>query len=393
MSMYDDIIKKKSKEWNAEHLMDGARMSSGDKLPFSSPLMNWSTYGGIPRNKISEFFGAPGAGKSTSAVDICKNAYPIFVQEHEERKMELRKIAATGNKGAKAELEELEENGPKKILYVDLEHSFDSAWAKTIGIKPEEIDIMQPPDVYAEQLLQTVQELIATGQVGLIVLDSIPSLVTQAELDKKFGERTVASLAGLLTIFFRKVVPLLTRYQCTLIYINQIRENMDNPYVVKTPGGQAPIFYSSLRILFQIGKPVDFAGNELLMSAENPAGYLVNAKIVKQKSAPNDRRNASYYLMCQSGIREDMDFAQLAIKKYGIINKAGGWFTMTDPYTGEVYEEDGKIVKVCGMPKVFEYLQTNRAYYDKIKKFILDDINGTEADQNGSISREEVEEL
>jgi hypothetical protein len=71
-------------------------------------------------------------------------------------------------------------------------------------------------------------------------------------------------------------------------------------------------------MLFEIGKPIDFLGNELPMSAETPAGYIVNAKIKKQKSAPNDRKMGSYYLLCQSGIRVDMDFAQLAINKYGI---------------------------------------------------------------------------
>ena len=389
MSAYDDIINKKKKEWAAEDLMEGAKHSRGKKIPFSSPLMNWATYGGIPRDRITEFFGEPSGGKSTSAVDICKNAYPIFKEEHEARMNELRDIAKTGNKSAASELEDLEETGPKKILYVDLEHSFDSAWADTIGIKPDEIEIMQPPDVVAEDILQTVQELISTGEVGLVVLDSIPSLVPKAELDKKYGERTVASLAGLLTIFFRKIVPMLTRYGCTLIFINQIRQNMDNPYVVKTPGGEAPKFYASLRILFQIGQPVDFLGNELPKSSENPAGYIVNAKISKQKSAPNDRRNASYFLMCQSGIREDMDFANLAMKKYGIIRKGGAWFGFVDPYTGEALEEDGKLVKVNGMTKVYEYLKSNQAYYQKLKKYIIDDINGTDE----AVSRESESDL
>ena len=84
MSLYDDIIKKKKKDWQCEALMDAARADRGDKIPFSSPLMNWSCYGGIPRNKITEFFGEPGGGKSSSAVDICKNAVKIFKAEHEQ---------------------------------------------------------------------------------------------------------------------------------------------------------------------------------------------------------------------------------------------------------------------------------------------------------------------
>ena len=329
---------------------------------------------------------------TTTAVDVCKNAIDVFQNEYEERISELRNKLSGGSKAVKAELDDLLENGPRKVLYIDLEHSFDSAWAHTIGIDDSKIEIMQPPDVVAEDILQTIQELVESGEVGLIVLDSLPSLVPRAELEKKFGERTVASLAGLLTVFCRKIVPLLTRYQTSMIFINQTRENMDNPYVVKTPGGQAPKFYSSLRILFKIGTPVDFLGNELPQSTENPAGYIINAKIVKQKSAPNDRKNGSYYLMCQNGIRADMDYGQLAVKKYGIIRKAGAWFTLTDPSTGEILEDgNGNLVKVNGMAKVYEYLQNNSEYFDKLKKFILDDING-KSEESDVVEEDSYEE-
>ena len=212
---YADIINKRIKEWNCSNLMDGADTKRGQKIPFSSPLLNYATYGGIPRNALTEFFGDPGGGKSTTAVDLCKNAYQLFVKEHTAKVADLQQRVSSGNKSILTELEDLQERGPKKVLYVDLEHSFDSAWATTLGINRGEIDIMQPPDVVAEDILQTVQELVETNEVGMIVLDSIPSLVTRAELDKKYGERTVASLSGLLTIFCRKIVPLLTRYETT----------------------------------------------------------------------------------------------------------------------------------------------------------------------------------
>lgn len=386
MPTFDEILKKKSKEWNAPDMMNIAKAPRSHKIPFSSPLMNWCTYGGIPRNKITEFHGAPGGGKSTSAIDICKHAYTIFEEEFESEIAELREKAAKDKKTYQGLLEDLIERGPKKVLYIDLENSFDGDWAKTLGINPDEINIMTTPDISAEEVLETVMQLISTGQVGLLVLDSLPSLVTAQELDKKIGERTVASLAGVLSVTFRKLVPLLTRYQCTFLFINQIRDNMDNPYVVKTPGGQAPKFYSSLRILFQIGKPVDFLGNELPNNAEDPAGYLINAKIIKQKSAPNNRKNGTYYLMADSGIREDFDFAKLAVTKYGIIKKSGAWFTMCDPYTGEVLCSDtGAMIKVNGMAKVYSYLADNSEYYDKIRKYILDDISGAPADSSGGV--------
>ena len=374
---YADIIKKRIKDWNCDGLMEGAKAKRGNKIPFSSPLLNYSTYGGIPRDAITEFFGAPGGGKSTTAVDICKTAYKLFQEEYQDQLLVFQEKINNGNKSLMSEYEDVKERGPKKVLYIDLEHSFDAVWADTLGIREGEIDIMQPPDVFAEDILQTVKEIIETGEVGLIVLDSIPSLVTQSELDKKFGERTVASLSGLLTIFCRKIVQLLTRYGTTLIVINQIRDNMDSPYVVNTPGGNALKFYCSLRIQFKIGAPVDFLGNELPASTENPAGYKVTAKIVKQKSAPNDRRAGSYYLMAHSGIRIDMDFAQLAVNKYGIINKAGAWFSIKDPYTKEqLVDETGRPVKVNGMTKVFEYLQNNPEYFNRLVKYITTDIEG-----------------
>lgn len=397
MPTYSDLVKKAQKEWDCPTLASSADEDCGEKIPFSSPLMNWATYGGIPRKAITEFHGAEGGGKTTTAVDICKNAITLFDKEHEEQIQELRDKIAKGKKEFEGPLEDLIERGPKKVVYWDLEHSFDKKWAKKLGIDRTRIEILQPPNVPAEKILQMLQDMIETGEIGLTVLDSLPSLVTQAELDKKYGERTVSALAGLLCVFMRKIVPILKRYDCTFLMINQIRDNMDNPYVVNTPGGKAPKFYASLRILFRLGAPVDFLGNELPQSTENPAGYLVNAKLVKQKSAPFDRKLGSYFLMAQSGLRPDFDYAKLAVSKYGIIRKAGAWFTLCDPFTGEVLDNgSGSPLKVNGMAKVYEYLQSNQDYYSTLVKYITDDINGTDSDdmeQDASIMSDVAEDL
>ena len=270
MATFSDIIKKCEKEWACPELMESVNKASGRKIPFSSPSLNWATYGGVPRNAITELYGVPGGGKSSTAVDICKNALDIFNDEYDQEVQELEEKVAEGKKEYKVQLADLKDRGPKKILYIDLEHSFDRNWARKLGITNKAIEIMQPPDVAAEQILQKVQEIVETDEAGLIVLDSIPSLTTQAELDKKFGERTVASLAGLMTVFCRKITPLLTRYDCTMIFINQLRVNMDNPYADQTPGGEAIKFYSSLRLSFKLGSPIDFLGGELPQKAENP---------------------------------------------------------------------------------------------------------------------------
>ncbi len=375
MASYADILKKKAKDWNCPDLMDRCKQVL-PRIPFSSPFPNYATYGGIPRNRITVFYGDPGGGKSSSSIDVCYNAVKLFAQEHEEKVAQYREAVASGKKEYAGPLEDLIERGPKRVLYVDLEHSFDFKWAANMGISEGDIDVMQPPDIPGEEILQTIQDIIETGEVGLVIGDSIPSLVTKAELEKKYGERTVASLAGLMTVFLRKIVPLLTRYDCTLILINQTRPNMDNPYAVNMPGGEAIKFYASLIIFFRKGAPVDFVGNELPRNVEDPAGYIISMKIEKQKTAPNDRKLASYFLMAKTGIRPDFDYAKLAIDKYGIIMKNSGWYTFTDPSSGQILEESGKVIKVNGVVRVFEYLQAHSDYYDTLREFITANIEG-----------------
>ena len=375
---FEDIVKRQEKAWGVTSIMDSVDKTTGDKIPFSSPMMNWATYGGVPRDKITEFFGDPGGGKSTTAVDICNNGVKMFEIEFQDKLNELSEKISSGNKAAQIEMDDLKDRGPKKVLYLDLEHAFDTEWSRTLGLDRSKIKIMQPPDAPAEDILNMVDEIIQTDEFGLIVLDSIPSLVPKAELEKKLGEKTVSALAGLLTIWLRKVVALLTRYNTTLICINQTRDNMENPYVVNTPGGRALKFYSSLRIYFRLGVPVDFLGQELPQKEENPAGYIINAKLVKQKTAPFDRKLGTYYLLAKSGIHPEFDFANLAIKKYGIIRKSGAWFTVYIPGTSDILEFEGKPIKLNGLAKVYDFLNSNPTYYQDLKNFIEDDINGTD---------------
>ena len=375
---YADIIKKCAKDWGCPELMESVNKVGGKKIPFSSPSLNYITYGGVPRAALSVFYGVPGGGKTTTTIDLCKNALDIFLSEYSEEVMKLEALVAEGKKEAKANLQDLKDRGPKKVLYVDLEHSFDKKWAATLGITNKDIGVMQPPNVSAEKILQGVEDLIGTGEVGFIVLDSIPSLVPQTELEKNYGERTVAALAGLMTQFCRKITQLLMRYDCTMIFINQLRVNMQNPYADNTPGGEAIKFYATLIMKFSLGSPLDFLGNELKLSAENPAGYKITVKVIKQKSAPFDRKLGEYYLMAQSGLRTDFEFANLAITKYNIIRKNSGWYTVCDPETMDPLEVNDTIVKVNGLAKVYDYLQSNTEYYEKLCNYIINDIN-----QNG----------
>lgn len=386
MASYADLIKKAQKDWDCEDLMSSAVNRDIGRIPFSSPLVNWACYGGIPRGRMIEFFGEPGSGKSTSALDVCKNAVEAFHDEFNKIQSDLQEKISSGDKNASSKLDELMDRGPKKVLYIDVEHGFDIKWARKIGLDRTEIDVMQPPNIPGEEILQKVLEFIETGEIGLVVIDSVPALTPAKLLDKKLGEATVAALAGLMTTFCTKVISMLTRYDCTLILINQVRENLNNPYVVRTPGGKAIEFYSSLRMCFRRGKPVDFLGNELPMSSENPAGYIIDVQLVKQKTASFDRKKSTYYLMCDRGIVPELDFAILAVNKYGIVRKSGAWFVVNDPYTLEPLEDDGKPVKVHGMAKVYDYFNENPEYYNRLKEYILNDINGVELTDAGEVN-------
>lgn len=386
---YRDILKKKANEWSCPDMLDSVK-DCIPKIPFSSPLMNWVTYGGIPRGRIVEFFGEEGSGKSTSAQDVCHNAKVIFAREHEEKIQQYREFVAKGKKEYAGPLEDLLDQGPKAVVYWDLEHTFDWQWAGKLDLKKGDIDVCQPGNVGGEDICQAIEEIVRTGEVGFLVVDSIPSLVTKAEWDKKYGERTVSSLAGLMTTFMRKMTYICSENDCTLLLINQTRDNMDNPYVIQTPGGRAIKFYCTTRMYFRKGACLDFAGNELPQNVENPAGYKINVKLVKQKGAAFDRKVASYFLMAQTGIRPDFDYAKLAIDKYSIISKRGGWYSMCDPSTGEILEEDGKVVKVNGLIRVYDYLRDHPDYYEQIKAYINNDINGVEADMSDVVP-EDVE--
>ena len=385
---YADIIKKKQKDWNCPKLMNAVYNIDGERIPFSSPSMNWFTYGGIPRDRITEFYGPEGSGKTTTALDLAKNASELFQKEYDAKIAALQERLANGDKSAQDEIDELVELGPKKVLFVDIENAFDIRWAKVLGLvfskDYNSIDVMQPPTVIAEDLLQTIRDIVETGEVGLIILDSIPALTPKKQLSKDIGEATVAALAGLMTNFMTIINPMLVRYHCSLILINQCRDNLINPYVKNTPGGKAIKFFSSLRLEYRKGSFVDFIGNELAQKVEDPAGCKIEATLIKQKTAPNDRRLGSYFLMTQTGIRPDFDFAQLALNKYGLIKKTGGWYTLINPKTGEVLTtSEGKDVKVNGMANVYSYMQSNLEYYNDLKDYVMNDICTVEGDTNG----------
>ena len=107
MATYAEIIKKCIKDWDCPDLMESVNNTGGKKIPFSSPSLNWATYGGVPRGCLTEFFGPPGGGKTTTAIDVCKNALDIFNNEFTEEVLKLQALVAEGKKDAKSQLQDL----------------------------------------------------------------------------------------------------------------------------------------------------------------------------------------------------------------------------------------------------------------------------------------------
>ena len=320
MPKLDDVIKDLNKKSKEEIVTVGLPTYEFKRIPFTSPRMNYCTFGGIPVGKITEFFGEEHGGKTTTALDIIAN----YQQSEDTR----------------------------KVLYIDAENTLDVEWARKLGVDVDNMIVFKPTSQSAEEIFQFILDAIDTGEVGLWVLDSIGVLASAQELDKTMEEKTYAGISGPLTVFGRKVEMLMHRHQCTGIGINQIRDDLGAMWAgaVKTPGGKGWKHYCSCRMQFSKGKYIDDDGNDLNSKAESPAGNYVLMSLVKAKFCPPTRRTGFYTLNYEYGVDYLKDLVEVAIK-YGVINKSGAWFSIIDMETGEL------ISKLQGMATVYKYLE------------------------------------
>ena len=338
-----------------------------DKIPFSSPTANYMTYGGVPVGKVTEFFGGEGGGKTTSALDICANAQVKFAEVFDKQVAELEEqIEELNMKGTKdaakkasrlqTELDEIIEKGEKLVVYVDTEQTLDTQWAKLLGVNTEKMILVRPQEQTAEQVLQIIIELIATGNVGLCVLDSIPCLVPQQIFEESLEKKAYGGISQPLSVFCSKVLPHLVQNQCAFIGINQIREDLSSMYnTISTPGGKAWKHACSLRLRFKKDTLLDMNNNELSSRAENPAGNKVAIEVVKTKVCKPDRRLGYYTLNYTDGVDVVNDTITLAIQ-YGYIKRNGGWFSICDE-NKEVIIQDDKELKLQGIGRLNQYLK------------------------------------
>ncbi len=247
--------------------------------------------GGIPRGRITEVFGAESAGKSTLAIHLMA---------------ETQKLGGTA-------------------AYIDVEHALDPSYAGNCGLNLEELLIAQPDS--AEQALDITEQLVRSGAVDAIVVDSVAALVPQAEIEGDMGDTHVGLQARIMSQALRKLTSSIHRSKTAVVFINQLREKIGvsygNPEV--TPGGRALKFYSSVRI--------DLRRIESIKQGSEVTGNRVRARVVKNKVAA-PFRVAEFDIMFNQGISKVGDLLELASSQ-NIVKKAGAFYSYGETRLGQ----------------------------------------------------------
>ena len=247
----DDVIKEMNKKAGEEIVTKGLSVYNYSHIPFTSPRMNYCTYGGLPVGKVIEFFGEEHGGKTTTALDVIAN-----YQQMEDA---------------------------KKVLYVDAENTLDTEWAQKLGVNTDEnFILLQPKSQSAEEIFQFIIDAVETGEIGLWVLDSIGVLLSQQEFEKSIEEKTYAGISKPLTQFSKRIEQAMHGNKCTGIGINQIRDNLNSTWGgITTPGGKGWRHTCAVRIQFSRGSFYDEKGNTLSRGADNPVGNMVQVNMEK----------------------------------------------------------------------------------------------------------------
>lgn len=339
MSKLDELMKDLNKEFKEDLFHKGLSAYDYQRIPFTSPRLNYMTFGGIPIGKLTEFYGEEHGGKTTTALDIIANYQNM-------------------------------ENS-KAVVYIDAENTLDTVWATKLGVDVDSMYILNPTSQGAETIFEKTLDMIATGEVGLVIIDSLGVMVSNQALEKSVEEKTYGGISMALTNFSKKAEMLCHKHNCTVVGINQMRADMNSMFGgTTTTGGLAWKHNCSVRLEFRKGKYYDQNGKELTRAAENPAGQYVLVSMTKNKTCPPTRRTGFYSLNFLHGIDYLADLIEVAIK-YGIIIKSGAWFSIVDTETGEILSD-----KIQGQSNVYKLLESedNMAILSRIESLIDQEI-------------------
>ena len=321
-------------------------------LSLGSPSADFCLYGGIPEGRIVEFSGAEGSGKTTNAF-ICAASYQ------------------------KVEIERNPDN-PRCIVLLDNEGTADPTWAAKLGYDmsesaPVKTIILRPEAQSAEEIFDMALDMLKTGEVGLLIFDSIATLVPMQIADESMEKQQMGGIAKALTRFANTAIGLLRKYKATLIAINQVRENISgygDP--LTTPGGRAWKHACSSRLMFKRGEFFDEEGNVLMKKdAQSPAGHVIEIYVLKTKTCKWDRKLGYMHLNYNKGVDVLVDTLDVAMHFGFIDNSVQGSFKLVDPDTGELLkDENGEYIKIRGKKNLIEYFRNNliewRKLYDKV---------------------------
>ena len=267
--------------------------------------------GGIPKGRIIEIYGPESSGKTT---------------------VTLHMIAEVQKRGGIAG-------------FIDAEHALDPVYAKNIGVDIDNLYISQPDN--GEQALEITETMVRSGAIDIVVVDSVAALVPKAEIDGDMGDSHVGLQARLMSQALRKLTAVISKSNCTVVFINQLREKVGvmfgNPET--TTGGRALKFYSSVRL--------DVRRIEALKQGGEVIGNRTRVKVVKNKIAP-PFKEAEFDIMFGKGISKEGDIVDLA-SNVGIINKSGAWFAYECNKFGQ------------GRENAKQYLRDNPAVCDEIE--------------------------
>lgn len=311
------------------------------------PSFDFITYNTFPRGQFVEICGYEGSGKTTLCFLICA----AYIREELKKPVDDRKA----------------------VLYVDLEHTVDRTWAKKCGfdMSPNaELTsyYMAPTNMTAEETLNAVIDCTASGEIGLVVIDSLNKLVPQQIFDSGLEKKEMGVIAKLLGDFTNRMQGLMDIFKCTCIGIQQGRDNISgygNPFT--TSGGHAWKAACALRLMTKKGAPIDEECNELKSTAEYPAGYVMDIALLKSKVAKTDRRIGKIYFNYTTGPDIILDTIEIA-SYFGLIdNSTQGIFKMLDPDTGEImHDSNGNELKIRGKKNVKPWLEERPELWKKL---------------------------